>query len=191
MDKKFFSRILREYRQYISLREEVIKSSRDVLKTSKQAIFLLHRDDIDRAGKMLDEIENMLMGMKKLFSRERRLQYEGYYKDCLEEFVEAKLFYNFLQKGNIEINSKVDLSFDDYLGGLCDLTGEILRKAVQIATQKKYTQLTLYQRAVEKILGELIKFDLTSKLRSKYDAAKRNLRRIEEIMYDVSVRQLR
>ena len=37
-------------------------------------------------------------------------------------------------------------------------------------------------------MSELIQLNLTGYLRTKYDAVKRNLKRIEEVMYDISTK---
>ena len=189
LNKKFFKNLLASYQTYSRLREKVIIISRDILRKSKQAIFALHRGEIKKAKNILDQAESLLLNLEKLFKKEKKLQYEGMYKDCAEEFVEAKMFYEFLKSGNIDFKSKVKLSFDDLLGGICDLTGEILRKAVQIATRGEIKKIFSFQKAIQDIIGQLIKFDLLGKLRPKYDEAKRNLRKIEEISYDLEMRR--
>jgi translin len=190
MNKILFKKILNDYQRYIKLRESIIKSSRQVLKLSKQAIFNLHRDDVKNAADDLVQAENLLKEINLLFSKEKKLNYEGSYKECIEEYVEAKLFYSLISAGKIEINTKVKLNFDDYVGAISDLTGEMLRKAIQLATNEDYEKLNFYYQSMEDILGELIKFDFTGKLRMKYDAAKRNLRRLEEIKYELKIKGL-
>jgi translin len=188
INKNLFNKILKEHKRYDLLREEVIKNSREVLKKSKQAIFLLHRDDIGNAEKNLLEAEDLLKKLTGLFNEENKLRYEGSYKACAEEFVEAKMFLEFIKNKNVDFKSRAKFTFDDCLGGISDLTGKVLRKAVQVATQGKFEELPAYKKAMEQILGELVKFDFTGKLRMKYDAAKRNLRRMEEIMYDIKIK---
>ncbi len=189
LNKKLFKNLLASYKNYGELREEVIAKSREILRNSKQAIFALHEDEKTRAKGLLDQVEDLFFDLENLFKKEKKLRYEGSFKDAAEEFVEAKMFYEFLKSGNIDFVSKVKLSFDDYLGGICDLTGEILRKAVQFATKKESNKVDSCQKAIREIVGELIKFDLLGKLRLKYDEAKRNMRKIEEIVYDLKLRE--
>ncbi len=191
MNKIFFKKILADYQTYIGLREMVIKNSRKVLKLSKQAIFNIHRDNLVGAAQDLKDAEKNLFEIGKLFQKEKRLNYEGSYKEGAEEYIEAKLFYEFVVGGKIELDSKFNFSFEDYLGGVSDLTGEMLRKTIQLATLGEYEKLNNYHQVMEEIMGELIKFDLTGKLRMKYDAAKRNLRRLEEIKYDIKIKGLK
>lgn len=188
LNQKLFKNLLASYKNYGELREEVISNSREILRSSKLAIFALHRDELKKAKKILDQAENLFFDLEKLFKKEKKLQYEGPFKDAAEEFVEARMFYEFLSSGNVNFTSKAKLSFDDYLGGICDLTGEILRKAVQYATDGKKDKVGGCKQAIQEVIGELIRFDLVGKLRPKYDEAKRNLRKIEEIAYDLKIR---
>jgi predicted translin family RNA/ssDNA-binding protein len=189
LNQKLFKNLLNSYKTYGELREEVIAKSREILRNSKLAIFALHRDEITKTKKILDQAENLFFDLEKLFKREKKLRYESPFKDAAEEFIEARMFYEFLSSKNVVFTSKVKLSFDDYLGGICDLSGEILRKAVQRATEGRKDKVSDCKQAIQEIVGELIKFDLVGKLRPKYDDAKRNLRRIEEIVYDLKIRE--
>jgi len=191
MDKNFFSKILADHQNYVKLREKVINLSRKVLKLSKQSIFMLHRDDIEEAKKLQDDAEKILKEINSFFAREKKLEFEGSYRECSEEFIEANLFYGFIKNNEVGLDTKIKFSFDDYLGGVSDLTGELLRKAIQLATRGEYKQLETYHQAMENILGELIKHDFTGKLRMKYDAAKRNLKRMEEVMYEIKIKGLK
>lgn len=189
LNQKFFQKLLEDYQSYYRLREEALKVCRVVLRSSKQAIFSLHRDNIKEAKKNLDGAENLLLNLEEMFKKQNELKYEGFFNEAAEEFVEAKMFYEFLISGQVDFKSKIKLTAEQYLGGVCDLTGEILRKTVQTAASGELKKIPLYQKAIDEILGELIKFDLVGKLRSKYDEAKRNLKRAEEILYEIKIRQ--
>lgn len=189
LNKKFFQKLLADYQSYDRLREEALKISRTVLRSAKQAIFALHRDEIAEAKKILDGAENLILNLGSLFKKHRKLEHEGFFKEAAEEFVEAKMFYEFLKSGDVDFKSKAKFETQDYLGGICDLTGEILRKTILLASEGQFKKLPLFQSACEQILGELIKFDLVGKLRMKYDEAKRNLKKMEEVMYEVAMKE--
>ncbi|MDP7506717.1 MAG: hypothetical protein QF362_04730, partial [Candidatus Woesearchaeota archaeon] len=75
---------------------------------------------------------------------------------------------------------------EDYLLGLCDLTGELGRRAVSLATKREFKEVELIKDTVEEIYGEFLKFNLrNSQLRRKSDSIKWNLKKLEEIMYDI------
>jgi predicted translin family RNA/ssDNA-binding protein len=71
---------------------------------------------------------------------------------------------------------------------LADLTGELVRQAVLQSTRKSYQNIEKYREISEEIVGFMLKLYLTGSSRQKFDEAKRNLKRLEEILYDLSLR---
>jgi len=187
IDKKFFQKLKEEYISYSRERHGIIKSSSDVLRKAKQAIFAMHREDIKLAKELLDDIEATFKELSTKFKQNNKLQYEGAYQAALEEYVEAKLFYRFLENKKVVMIKEVKVRLDQYLGGLCDFTGELVRRAVKLATNKQYEEIKVYKEVTEEVIGQLIQFDLTKNLRNKYDQTKKNLKKLEEILYDVSL----
>ena len=57
MDKKEFSKLRKDFRDYDTERENLIKKSRDVLKLSKQIIYAVHRGDFETALTLIKSIE--------------------------------------------------------------------------------------------------------------------------------------
>lgn len=188
---KFFSDLLKKYSQYNHQRHEVIKFSSDVLRLSKQTIFNLHRNQPTEAEQSLTEAEKILGQLDELFKKDGDLKTEGSFIAAVEEYVEAKFFKKVIENESIDyLEVKPIIGYDEYLSGICDLTGEITRRAILLATDGKSSEVIKLKKMVEEIIGQLIKFDLVGKLRVKYDEAKRNLKRIEEIVYDLKIRKL-
>jgi predicted translin family RNA/ssDNA-binding protein len=78
---------------------------------------------------------------------------------------------------------------EEYLLGLCDLTGELVRYAVRKGTAKDKRAVQNARDMVDGINGELLQFDLRNgELRKKYDSVKYNLQKIETVLYDLSLR---
>jgi predicted translin family RNA/ssDNA-binding protein len=78
---------------------------------------------------------------------------------------------------------------DSYIGGICDLTGELLRYAVNEAAAGKYEEVEKTKKLIGDILAELVEFDMAGYQRTKYDQAKGNLRKIEQIDYEIKIRK--
>jgi predicted translin family RNA/ssDNA-binding protein len=74
------------------------------------------------------------------------------------------------------------------LGGICDTTGELVRRAVNEAARGNLDEVEKIHGIIDQILGELVEFDMTGYLRTKYDQARGNLRKIEQINYEVKLR---
>ena len=186
--KSVFKKLKTQYHSYRRSREEIKKKASDALNKSKQAIFALHRDDFKSGQKLLREAELCLKNIARLVKKDKSLAFEGSYRAAMEEFVEAKLFWQVLKKKKIEFIKGLEISFNGYLAGICDMTGELVRKAVQLATRGDYKGVQMLRKIVEQMISELIQLNLTGYLRTKYDAAKRNLKKLEEILYDIKIR---
>jgi len=186
---KLFSQLKKEYDHYYLSRQKIIGVANDALASSKQAIFSLHRDDLKEAEKLLLTAEKKLSSLRKYFNQNLFLEDEGAYRAAVEEYAEAKLFWQVMTKGKIDFIKNVNMYFAGYLGGLCDLTGELLRKIILLATAEKFKEAQKLKEIVADIVAQMIKFNLTGYLRNKFDAAKHNLRKAEEVLYDVKMRR--
>ena len=188
INKKFVQQLKKDYDKSEVERRKIIGASNPILHDSKRVIFSLHRNDFTKAKKSLIEIEKNLAKMEKSFGFDR-LNQEGSYKAATEEFVEAKMLYLILTNNKIDKIKNIRLNLDSYLGGICDLTGELVRKATNLASKGKMREVSEIKKLIEEILAELVEFDITGYLRTKYDQAKNNLRKIEQINYEIKIRK--
>jgi predicted translin family RNA/ssDNA-binding protein len=185
INKQDFKKIREKLSRYDSNREKLIKKARDVLKLSKQLIYTIHRKNLKEAKELVDELNKEKKILDKIASSDKKLFYEGSYSQAMQEYVEALTYYGFIKNGKIPILSALKVNEQDYLMGICDLTGELGRKAVTIA-HKSPKEVEKIKNLVEEIFGEFIKFDLRNgNLRKKADSIKWNLKKLEEVMYDV------
>jgi translin len=189
VDKKLFAKLEKDYDSYDIGRRIIIKHSNDILKLSKQAIFALHRENVADAKKKIDEAGKELKYLETKIKVEKGLQHEGSYLAGVEEFVEAQLFYQFIKTGKVGEIKGYDIGTNSYLGGFSDLTGEIVRRAVYLATKRKYKEVAKCQQAIEEVVGQLIQLNLGGYLRTKFDQSKNSLRKIADIMYDLELKR--
>src|SRR3989338_2690679 len=190
LNKKFFQKLKADYDARESERRQIISLSNVVLHDSKRVIFSLHRGGEQAAGQSLIEIEKILQQLEKKFSY-NRLKHEGAYNAAVEEYVEAKMFANVLGGKKIDAIKGFSVSVDSYLGGICDLVGELVRLAVNRAAEGKFNEVEKYKVIANDIMAELVEFDMTGYLRTKYDQAKGHLRKIEQVAYEVKLRSLK
>lgn len=189
LDRQFFLALKKQYDSYGAERREIIKISSDVLTLSKQAIFSFHRGEKDIAKEKLNGAEAALARAAAKFKKIPELVSEGSYRAALEEYTEAKLFEMFILGKSIKGAPLPGADEDTFLGGLFDLTGELVRYAVIAATEKKKDEVNRAYECLQSIAGEIISMNITGNLRSKYDQMKQSLRRMEEIKYDLSLRE--
>ncbi|KKQ79396.1 MAG: hypothetical protein UT02_C0037G0007 [Parcubacteria group bacterium GW2011_GWC2_38_7] len=189
LDKKFWDKVFKEQANFDVSRRKIIAESAAALHGSKLTIFALHRDDLAEAKTKLDEAKKGLQSLDKRFGKDFRLRMEGSWKAGVEEFVEAKLFYDFCTSGKITGIKDLSVEADEYIGGMSDLTGEILRKMIIWATQKEDKKLKPSAEVIGDVVHVLMQQNLGGYLRTKFDQAKKNQRKCEEVLYDISLRR--
>ncbi|MCK4525111.1 MAG: hypothetical protein KAU07_01605 [Candidatus Andersenbacteria bacterium] len=187
INKKFIKKLKKEYDKREGERTQIIGLSSSALHNSKRIIFSLHRGDIQEAKNKLAETEKIFKKLEKKFGH-KRISEEGSYRAGAEEYTEAKMFYLVITGKKIDKIKEVDLDFNSYLGGLCDLTGELARQAVNEAASGNLGEVEKIKKTINEILAELTEFDMVGYLRTKYDQAKHNLRKIEQIDYEIKIR---
>lgn len=188
LNKKFIEKLKTDYDKNTSERRQIVNQSNIILHDSKRVIFSLHRNDLKKAGVSLKETEKRINELEKKFGYKRILE-EGAYKAAAEEYVEAKMFFSVLNNKKLAEIKEVNLEFESYLGGICDLTGELVRVAVNEAAHGKYKRVEEIKKIIDEIMAELVEFDMTGYLRTKYDQAKTNLRKIEQINYEIKLKK--
>jgi len=136
-------------------RERLIKVSRDITNISKKSIFLLHRLAMEaqdasartsaaRAGlDKLRQVQRMYADIRHELVGDQFWRYERQVSPGLQEYIEALSFAHFLQHGSLMTHEEVQrtlcgadgvpyfpLTISDYLLGISDLTGELMRLAI-------------------------------------------------------------
>jgi predicted translin family RNA/ssDNA-binding protein len=122
-------------------REGAIKRARDVQKNAKNAIYGLHRADPKAAGQIAQAVEIALEMQAGPFASQPQLRASAFVHGMLEELAEAISFERWLATGTLLARddpalAALGLDAAEYLGGICDLIGEIGRVAVQKATAR-------------------------------------------------------
>jgi predicted translin family RNA/ssDNA-binding protein len=188
INKTFIKQLKKEHEASNSERRQIISLSNIVLHDSKRVIFSLHREDRKKAEESLVEIEKIIKKLEEKFGF-NRLKEEGSYKAALEEYVEAKALFLVVSGQKIDKFKKMNIQYDSYLGGICDLTGELVRRATNLAAAGELEEVEKIKEYINQIMAELVEFDMAGYLRTKYDQARGNLRKIEQINYEINIRK--
>ena len=188
ISKSFVKKLKKDHEKQNSERRQIISLSNIILHDSKRVIFALHRGNNKKAEEALKEIENILVKLDKKFGYQR-INEEGAYRAGVEEYVEAKTFFLVVRGKQISSFKGFNINYASYLGGICDLTGELVRRAINHAAEGKTKEVIRMKDAINNIMEELVEFDMAGYLRTKYDQARSSLRKIEQITYDLKIRQ--
>jgi len=181
--EKIFDKIREELDKKENIREQLIINSRPILKNSKQAIYALHRDSFKESERLLSEAKKQISQFRKLDTD------NSSFGAALQEYAEAALYLNYVKNKKLASPQEIELDVENYLLGLCDLTGELSRRAVFCVVAEKYDEVKEIAEFVSEIYKEFLKFELRNgELRKKSDSIKWNLKKIEEILYDLKIR---
>ena len=184
LNKKEFGQIRHEMHNLDLKREAIIQTSREVITISKQIIYAAQRNDLKTASDAIKKIREKISKLRKInAATDTNISAVAF-----QEYVEAIAFYEFVKNGKIPSKASLGVSADDYLSGICDLTGELVRKAIYDVIHKKFDEAEKIKELVHDIYGEFLKLHLrNSELRKKSDSIKWNLKKLEEVMYDIAV----
>lgn len=188
IDVSEFLQLRREISDYDAARDTIIKESRDITKSSKSAIYSLHRGETAAAKQQLVAAEKLIAKLLKEVEKDEHLR-GGSFSASLEEYTEAKAFLRFLEDGTLITKKELKVvNAEEYLLGLCDFTGELVRYAVLRATARDKKAVQSVRDIIDAIHGQLLQFDLRNgELRKKYDSIKYNLQKAENTLYDLTL----
>ncbi|KAI0670164.1 Translin [Trametes maxima] len=200
-------------------RERIIKSSRDITNLSKKLIFLLHRtvtedptefDDrvlgqraAARARGKLIEIQSLFAALRDELVGDRFWRYQRNVSPGLQEYIEALSFAHYLEHKTLISYNQVQstltdrdgvpyfpLPLEDYLLGLADLTGELMRFAIAAIPRRggrqKASDVCGFVRACKADFEGLTPY--FKELRKKQSVTAQSLAKIEDAAYTVVVR---
>ncbi|KAM0255097.1 hypothetical protein ACHAQJ_006101 [Trichoderma viride] len=185
-------------------RERIIKASRDVTAQSKKMVKQPNKDfpkniqqDIDTR---LGEISKLLSSIAADVQSVNRYRY-GHSLRCLEELVEALSFAHYLRHQTLitqeetqaAVPADIMLTPHDYMFGLFDLFGELMRFAT-VTTAQTGELVGDYERNILGDIQELgCAFEMlpqmpTKDFRSKVDVMRQSINKVEKLGYGLVVR---
>ncbi|PON60342.1 Translin [Parasponia andersonii] len=172
---------------------------------------LLHVHQSRPTPEVLEKPKAQIGVLKELYNRlaevlrecpSQHYRYHGDWRGETQTVVSLLAFMHWLETGNLLLHTEAEeqlglndpefgLDVEDYLVGLCFLSNELPRYVVNQVTAGDYD----CPRKVLKFLTELhaafrmlnLRNDF---LRKKFDSMKYDLRRVEEVHYDVKIRGL-
>jgi len=182
INKQEFKDIGKELKKFEEERELLIQKSREIITLSKQIIYSIHRDDIKKAEELNKQIKNKVLTLSKN-------SYDTTMNNvAMQEYVEAVAFLEFIKNNKIPNRKELKVEIEPYLCGLCDLTGELVRKAVNSAINKNSDEVIKIREFIDQLYGEMLMFDFRNgDMRKKYDSIKWNLKKVEDIILEIKI----
>lgn len=189
INKKDFEQIRNQLSSYDLNREKIVKKSRDIIRLSKQIIYSIHRNELKTADPLIKKIKAQLKDLEKTAKTNPRLLFSGSYKVAEQEAVEAIAFYSVVKDKKLPTRKELEVNPEHYLLGVIDLTGELVRKAVNSVTQGDFKTPLVIKELVHDIYHELQLFDFTGELRKKSDGVKYDVKKLEDLALQLKLKE--
>ncbi len=187
--KKDFKELISQYEKDDRFREKIILITREITKLSKKSIYSQSRGDSEEAKVLLNKAEKEKTKTEKII-KDSKIELMHILKSGLEEYVEAKLFYEYMTSKKILTSKQIKVPYEIYLLAMSDFSGEIAKLSVSLATKGEFSKVKEIKDTIEEIYGLYLNFDFRSgELRKKFDSLKYNLNKVESIIYDIELKK--
>ncbi|CAG8766538.1 10157_t:CDS:10, partial [Dentiscutata erythropus] len=185
--------------QHYDRRERIVKASRfrsiDITALSKRLIGLAHRvtqkplkSILQEANEKKDEITQLF---KEISLDLQGINYYRYHKNIspsIQEYIEAISFLEYLQNDRLITKEQVEKDFtdetEDYVLGLADLTGELMRYAINSVGKGDHDRVI----KVCQFLRDIKTVRPRSPLGRKVDTIRQSLSKVEDACYAITIR---
>ena len=121
------SAALDAFRAKHATRERAIQLSREVIRTSANAIRAIHRNELERAKTQVDEVGALVAETKELLAEHPDLYFTGYTQDAQKEYAEACCVYAFIAGTDAPTPQEIGVETASYLNGMAEAASELRR----------------------------------------------------------------
>ena len=158
-------------------REIALRYSRNIIINCRKSMQHLHQDHFKEAEELLRKASATLSELRDILKAYPDLINAGFVENASQEFVEAHCLTNILKGEELPDPDSLQVTYTSYLLGLCDVIGELRRKALDTILDGEPKEAHQYLAIMEDIYDAILRFDYPSSLvpiKRKQDIA-RNL----------------
>ena len=146
------------------IREQALRSSREIIIGCRKAIQLIHQESMKNAINNIKKASTKLQGLYELTKDYPELFHAGFVENAAQELVEAQCFYNVMKGRDLPDPDDIKTTYSSYLLGLCDLVGELRRTALDYIRAGEAKEADNYLSMMDDIYDVIIRFDYPSGL---------------------------
>jgi translin len=146
------------------IREQALRSSREIIISCRKAIQSVHQKKMKDAQNNIKKASSNLQTLYDLTKPHPELFHAGFVENAAQELVEASCLYNIMKGEELPDPDKLQTTYSSYLMGLCDLVGELRRTALDSIRKGESKKADEYLNMMEEIYDVIIRFDYPSGL---------------------------
>ncbi|MFW9995414.1 MAG: hypothetical protein ACFFD4_25485 [Candidatus Odinarchaeota archaeon] len=145
-------------------RELILKQGRHIIRYCSNSIKKLHRGDTEGGKTDLEEARQLFKQINDAKKELNNSNVMNSLQVTYQEYAEAWLFLNFLEKGDLlsfndDLFKTVEMPVHCYVQGICDFTGELSRKFLDILRAKDIEKASEIFEFIQDIYSNLVSLD--------------------------------
>jgi len=186
--REILERIREELAEKDEIKQEIQLAARRAGRLSKQAIFQIHKANLEKAEETLEEAKEILEKIRGLTKDYPELLYMGTVDSAFQEYAEANILLSLIKESRFISFDELKIPMTSYVLGLADVIGELRRRALDSLRNGEMKKAENCLRLMETIYEEIINLEeiqlLVSGIRRKCDTGRRI---IEATRADITV----
>jgi translin len=140
-------------------REKALRSCRQVIRYSADAIRAVHRQERDKAKGLLDSAHGLLRELNQDLAKHGRLLHSGFVHDAQKEFAEGSITLALIAGEGLPRPETLGVSNAAYLDGLGESVGELRRYILDSLRRGDFSRCEELLTIMDEIYGILITMD--------------------------------
>ena len=145
-------------------REKALRSCRQVIRHSADAIRAVHRQEQDKAKGLLDSAHELLRELNHDLAKHGRLLHSGFVHDAQKEFAEGYITLALIAGEGLPKPAALGISNAAYLDGLGESVGELRRYILDSLRRGDFSRCEELLDIMDEIYGILITMDFPALL---------------------------
>ena len=140
-------------------REKALRSCRQVIRYSADAIRAVHREEPSRAKQLLDSAHQLVRELSHDLARHGKLLHSGFIHDAQKEFAEGSITLALIAGNDLPKPKALGVSYAAYLDGLGESVGELRRYILDSLRRDDFSRCEELLILMDEIYGILITMD--------------------------------
>lgn len=174
-------RIRADFTERNNARDATLIRSRELTRLCATVIRASHRNDFERAQRLLVEAREVAAAMCSETAPYPDLYFAGYTQDALKELAEAYITFALAQNELLPTPEEIEIEAAAYLNGLAEAASEMRRRSLDLIRRRDNTEAERLLSIMDEIYAVLMTFDfpdaITGGLRRRVDGLRGVLER--------------
>jgi len=146
------------------VKEHVLHLSRSIVINCRKSIQKMHQNKFIDAEHLIKETSAFISELYDTAKKFPDISSAGYAENAAQEYVEANCFYHILKGEDLPDPEALMTSNTSYLTGLCDVVGELRRKALDSMLNSEFETAHRFLDIMEDLYDAVLRFDYPSSL---------------------------